>query len=95
MSIKKLGKVMGYLLEYNRIIWLRMCKDSEVILQEGTVVMGPFPNWKGYKMLCQILAFEQSEAKRQQEAIAAIKGRPLFITPDIAARANLFVPPDA
>ena len=93
MSINKLGEIMRYLLKYNRIIWLEMCKDSEVILREGNVVMGPFPNWKGYKTLCHILVFEQERAKQTEDAKAAIKNRPLFITPDIAAIPSVFTPP--
>lgn len=73
MSINKLGEVMGYLLKYNRSIWLKMCKDSEVVLMEGNVVMGPHPNWKAYKILCQILTFEQVKEENRLKAEAAVK----------------------
>ena len=92
MSINKVGEVMGYLLKYDRTIWLSMCKGSQIILREGPTVMGPFPNWKGYQMLCQVLAFEQDRAKRKQDAIDAIKNRPLFIAPGPAVKPQVFVP---
>ena len=93
MSINKLGDVMGYLLNHNRTIWLSMCKDSKVMLREGNVVMGPFPNWKGYSTLCQILAFEQSETKKKQDAVESVKNRPLFLVPGMAVKPQVFVPP--
>ena len=82
MSIIKLGEVMEYLIKYDRAIWLKMCKGSKVILKEGNVVMGPFPNWKAYRMLCQILAFEQEKAQIRTDAavLAHQLGAKLFIT---------------
>lgn len=93
MSINKLGEVMGYLIKHNRTIWLSMYKGSKVILREGSVVMGPFPNWKAYKVLCQILAFEQDSIKQKQVALAAIKGKPLFVLPTHAVKPTVFTPP--
>jgi len=93
MSINKLGEVMGYLLKYNRTIWLSMHKGSKVVLREDRVVMGPFPNWKGYEILCQILAWEQSEANKKQKALAAIKDKPLFLVPGVAVKPQIFIRP--
>lgn len=90
ISVNKIGSVMEYLLDYNRIFWLRMCKNSEVILGETGRIIGPFPNWKIYKIICDILVFEQVESQKMEDAKAAIKDRPLFITPEPAAK---FVPP--
>jgi len=93
MSINKIGEVMEELLVYDRNIWLKMCKGSKVILKEGNVVMGPHPNWKAYEILCHILAYEQENVKKVADAKAAIKGRPLFITPGVAVVPNVFTPP--
>ena len=93
LSINKIGEVMEQLLEYNRFFWLKMCKGSKVILAEGTNIIGPHPNWKAYEIICLILAYEQDNAKKIADAKAAIKGRPLFITPMAAVPADVFKPP--
>lgn len=93
MSINKIGSVMRYLLDYNRFFTLEMCKGSKIILRGENTVIGPYPNWKAYKILCLILVFEQDEARKRQDAKAAIKNRPLFITPGIAAEPSVFTPP--
>lgn len=92
-SINKLGEVMRQLLVYDRIICLEMCKDSKVILREGDRCLEPLPNWKAYKALCHILVYEQENVKKIADAKAAIKGRPLFITPGIAVQPEVFTPP--
>ena len=80
ISINKIGEVMEQLAKHSRIIWLRMHKGSKVSLCEGNVVMGPFPNWKAYGVLCQILTFEQTAIKNRHDAQEAIKDKPLFLS---------------
>jgi hypothetical protein len=73
ISLKKLGEVMECLSKYNRTVWINMCKGSKVRLLEGEVYMGPFPNWKAYGILCEMLVFEQEGEYRRRRAEDRLK----------------------
>lgn len=85
ISLNKLAEVGEYLAPYHRYVWISPRKGSRVMLRwdnEGTV-WGPMPNWKAYKMMCEILAWCQSDEKQREESARTAE--------ELAASGKLFI----